>query len=47
MIGNIIVAAIVLIAIFLAAWKVIKDRKKGDCGCGCDHCASSEYCHKK
>lgn len=45
MIGNIIVAAVVLTAIGLAAWKVIKDRKKGGC-CGCDHCASSQYCHK-
>ena len=48
MIGNIIVAAIVLIILGLAAWKVIKDRNKGgSCGCGCDHCAANESCHKE
>lgn len=48
MIGNIIAAAVVLTAIGLALWKTIKDRKKGgSCGCGCDHCDASRYCHKR
>jgi hypothetical protein len=48
MIGNIIAAAVVLIAIGLALWKTIKDRKKGGgCGCGCDKCDASQYCHKE
>ena len=45
MLGNIIVAVIVLAIIALAAWKVIKDRKKGG-SCGCGHCGSSDACHK-
>jgi hypothetical protein len=48
MLGNIIVAAVVLAIIALAAWKAIKDRKKngGGCGCSCDHCGSSDICGK-
>jgi len=47
MLGNIIVAAVVLAIIALAARKTLKDRKKsGGCGCGCDHCASNDACHK-
>ncbi len=48
MLGNIIVAAVVLTVIALAAWKVIKDRKKGggSCGCDCGHCGSGDACHK-
>lgn len=50
MIGNIIASAAVLIAIGLALWKTMKDRKKRGscgCGCGCDQCASSQYCRKE
>jgi len=48
MIGNIIASAVVLIAIGLALWKAIKDRKKGgSCGCGCSQCDASKYCHKE
>ena len=48
MIGNIIAAAVVLIAIGLAIWKTIKDRKNGSsCGCGCNQCAAHDVCRKE
>jgi cytochrome oxidase assembly protein ShyY1 len=46
MIGNIILAAVILLALGLAAWKIVKDRWKG-AGCGCGHCADRDECHKK
>ncbi len=45
MLGNIIVAAIVLAIVLMAARKVFKDRKKGGCGCDCSGCPSSGACH--
>jgi hypothetical protein len=47
MLGNIIVGAVVLAIVGLAAWKMLKDRKKGgSCGGSCGCCSSSDICHK-
>ncbi len=45
--GTAIVLVIVIAVIGLAAWSVIKDKKKGksSCGCDCKHCAMSAKCH--
>ena len=45
-IWSIVIGALVLAAVVLAAVKIIKDRKKGKCSCGCEGCAFSESCHK-
>ena len=36
---TIIAALIVLVIVFLAVRSIVRKRKRGDCGCGCEHCA--------
>lgn len=46
-IGTIIVGLIVLAVLALIVAKMIRDKKHGNtsCGCGCEHCQNSAYCH--
>lgn len=47
-IGNIIVTALILLAVFLAIRSVIRAKKSGkSCGCGCQNCAMQGKCHEK
>ena len=45
--GTIIVCALVLAVVFLAARKLLKDKKQGKspCGCSCSGCAGCGGCH--
>lgn len=47
--STIIIGLIVLAVVVSLVVKLIRDKKKGksSCGCGCEHCATSEVCHKK
>lgn len=45
-IWSIVIGALVLAAVIFAVIKIIKDRKKGKCSCGCEGCAFSNTCHK-
>ena len=44
---NILVIALVAVAVFFAARSLIKDKKAGksSCGCNCSHCAMAGKCH--
>ena len=46
---NIIVIALVGVAVFFAARSLIKDKKAGksSCGCNCSHCAMAGKCHSR
>ena len=46
---NILVIALVAVAVFFAARSLIKDKKAGksSCGCNCSHCAMSGKCHSQ
>ena len=46
---NILVIALVAVAVFFAARSLIKDKKagKGSCGCNCSHCAMAGKCHSQ
>ncbi|MBQ6017631.1 MAG: FeoB-associated Cys-rich membrane protein [Clostridiales bacterium] len=46
---NILVIALVAVAIFFAARSLIKDKKAGksSCGCNCSHCAMAGKCHSQ
>ena len=46
--GTILVLLIVAGCAFLAAGKLVRDRRKGktSCGCGCANCAMKGSCHK-
>ena len=48
---NILVIALVAVAVFFAARSLIKDKKAGksSCGCNCSHCASAlaGKCHSQ
>lgn len=46
---NILVIALVTVAIFFAARSLIKDKKAGksSCGCNCSHCAMAGKCHSQ
>ena len=48
-IGTIIVAAILLVIVFFAVRAIVREKKKGQCSCGCNcgSCAMSGVCHKK
>lgn len=48
-IGTIAVLAIVIAIVAGIVAKMIKNKKQGKsgCGCGCDGCANSEFCHPK
>ncbi|MHC1750872.1 MAG: FeoB-associated Cys-rich membrane protein [Cellulosilyticaceae bacterium] len=45
--ANIIIGSIVIGLLILATIKVIKDKKKSGCSCGCSGCSSSASCHSK
>ncbi len=47
--STIIIGLIVLAVVVSLVVKLIRDKKKGksSCGCGCEHWAASEECHKK
>lgn len=42
--ANFIVGALVLIAVALIVWRMVKNKRqgKGGCGCGCDGCAAGQ-----
>jgi hypothetical protein len=43
-----IVVGLILLAIVIAiVYSMVKNKKNGksNCGCGCEHCASSAVCH--
>ena len=42
--SSIVVLIIVLICMFFAVKKIIKN---GGCGCGCSGCSKKNMCHKK
>ena len=46
---NILVIALVAVAVFFAARSLIKDKKacKSSCGCNCSHCAMAGKCHSQ
>ena len=46
---NILVIALVAVAVFFAARSLIKDKKAGksSCGCSCSHCALAGKCHSQ
>ena len=46
---NIIVIALVGVAVFFAARSLIKDKKAGksSCGCNCSHYAMAGKCHSR
>ncbi|MCR5328740.1 MAG: FeoB-associated Cys-rich membrane protein [Saccharofermentans sp.] len=46
---NILIIALVAIAVFFAARSLIKDKKAGksSCGCNCSHCAMAGKCHSQ
>jgi hypothetical protein len=46
---NIVVIALVGVAVFFAVQSLIKDKKAGksSCGCNCSHCAMSGKCHSQ
>lgn len=45
--GTILIGALVAAAVALILVKLLRGRKKGGCGCGCEHCPSSEICHRQ
>lgn len=46
---NILVIALVAVAVFFATRSLIKDKKAGksSCGCNCSHCAMAGKCHSR
>lgn len=44
-IGYTIAIGVLAIVVGLAVRSVVKNRKKGGCGCGCDSCPNSGFCH--
>ena len=46
---NIVVIALVGVAVFFAVRSLIKNKKAGksSCGCNCSHCAMSGKCHSQ
>ncbi len=47
--STIIVILVIAILIFLAVFKLIRDKKNGksSCGCGCGGCAMKNKCNQK
>ena len=43
MIANLVIGAIILAALFFAVRSVIKQNKKGGCGCGCSACDCPDF----
>ena len=48
-IGTIAVCLLLAVVVFLIIIKMIKNKKQGksSCGCGCQNCSMSEFCHKE
>lgn len=46
---NILIIALIALAVFFAARSLIKDKKAGksSCGCNCSHCALAGKCHSQ
>ena len=46
--GTIIVFLVLALIVTLITVKIIKDKKHGksSCGCNCQHCENTKYCHK-
>lgn len=46
---NILVIALVAVAVFFAARSLINDKKAGksSCGCNCSHCTLAGKCHSQ
>lgn len=44
--GTLAAAAAVLAVAALAAIKLIRDKRKGTCACGCAHCPNRGACHR-
>lgn len=47
-IGTIVVSIIVILIVSSIVIKLYNDKKAGktSCGCGCENCQNSPYCHK-
>ena len=45
--GTIAVLAGIGGAVFFIVRKMIKDRKRGECGCGCGECAMRDTCRSR
>lgn len=46
---TVLVIAIVILAIALAVFSIVRDKKRGKCSCGnsCSSCAMNGSCHTK
>ena len=46
--GTIVVSLILICIVTAIIVKTVKDKKQGksSCGCGCEHCAMRDKCHK-
>ncbi len=42
-----IIAGFIALLMVLAVVKIVKDRKKGNCSCGCSGCSMQGSCHKQ
>ncbi len=40
-----LVGLVVLAVLAAVAVSLVRGRKKGGCGCGCEHCAGAGLCH--
>ena len=47
--GTIVVGGAVAAAVAVIVLKMYRNTKQGksSCGCGCEHCPSSDLCHKQ
>lgn len=45
--GDIIVFLVLVLLVSAVIVRMVRDKKsgKGGCGCGCEGCANSPYCH--
>ena len=43
--ATIIVCAVLIAVVLLIILYLRRNKKKGSCGCGCEHCAMSSQCH--
>lgn len=48
-IGSIVVILVLALVVFAIVRHMVKQKRigKGGCGCGCEGCANSPYCHPK
>lgn len=47
--GTIIISAVLVAVVTVIVVRLVKNKKQGktSCGCGCEHCENSKYCHKE